>query len=896
MSRNRTKRRAKPYTRGNTAIVESTIIPLDDQMIPLSLYEARGRRIAARGAAASKSFSLAWDETEAMGITADMRRSGPGMLSDQDRKQTLYDAYLNSVWISACVDVIAKRITSGGMVIELTEHGKENQAEYDELHTFLHYINEDEDFLQLIRSIVTDLLIYGEAYMEIVRKNGKPFSLHKIDCITMNYVLDKHGQVVKYVQNMTHSTETIEFQPDEVIRWWMPDPKASKKALSPIERILGSVDADTHMADWVRAFFRKGARPPFWIKFKGSQAEAARFVTWLRENYTGQANAHVPLVLYEEAELHEVGKGAVDMDYSKGRAMMRQEILAGYQVPPAIVSQIESGNLGGGTGESQDKSFQFNACDPVKQLIFEKFNYRIVTQGFKSTNYRVDTRYADFRADGAIVEVQQKRIFSGLSLPDEERQAMGRAPYPKGGDIPIVVSGKEIVPLERLDELAGEQRQQAQIGLQQAQAQLDMTKVQVDKAKNPPPPPPTMVQQAPPPDKKDEKEQQQQQERRLHALQDALLRTNETLARVDEHLRIARGAQESSTEIASFKQALIGQLQWLKEDQIVFVDQVKEQLARMQSLIEAKQEESDEENAPCHTETNAQQSEEAREADASEDRTDVETNADQQGAQVIEAQHHTGIIHGEKEEIAQVKTVIERADPWIPPEAVRSACRHGLELHGKGLSGDGLEPITVTWARKFAHGERCSPEKARQGNRWFGRNSRFADEPHDSPAYVALLLWGGLAGKSWFAHLVQLLDSPEQESVVGDDVCISHKIEEGGNDESTQDQTLSQDTQSDAQFTGANEDTGNREDGTLREADAQHWQDTDRTIQDAIKKLAASGVTHLTWNAHSGACDECLANHGQKVKVGERFKSGAYYTPNHGNCGCECRESKEHEQ
>jgi uncharacterized coiled-coil protein SlyX len=101
---------------------------------------------------------------------------------------------------------------------------------------------------------------------------------------------------------------------------------------------------------------------------------------------------------------------------------------------------------------------------------------------------------------------------------------------------------------------------------------------------------------------------------------------------------------------------------------------------------------------------------------------------------------------------------------FSPPEGVRSAARRGLALHEKGLSGDGLEPATVLWARKYAEGQAVSPERARMGNRFYGRNARFANAPKDSPAWVSWLLWGGSAGKSWFAKLVKQMDSGEKKS------------------------------------------------------------------------------------------------------------------------------------
>jgi hypothetical protein len=101
---------------------------------------------------------------------------------------------------------------------------------------------------------------------------------------------------------------------------------------------------------------------------------------------------------------------------------------------------------------------------------------------------------------------------------------------------------------------------------------------------------------------------------------------------------------------------------------------------------------------------------------------------------------------------------------FSPPDGVRSAAKRGLELHEKGLSGNGLEAATVAWARKYVSGDSVSPERARMGNRFFGRNARFANAPKDSPAWVSWLLWGGGAGKAWFASLVRQMDNADKKS------------------------------------------------------------------------------------------------------------------------------------
>ena len=101
---------------------------------------------------------------------------------------------------------------------------------------------------------------------------------------------------------------------------------------------------------------------------------------------------------------------------------------------------------------------------------------------------------------------------------------------------------------------------------------------------------------------------------------------------------------------------------------------------------------------------------------------------------------------------------------FSPPAGVKSAAKRGLALHKEGLSGDGLESATVAWARKYVSGESVSPERARMGNRFFGRNARFANAPKDSPAWTSWLLWGGGSGRSWFARLVKQMDTADKKS------------------------------------------------------------------------------------------------------------------------------------
>lgn len=435
-----------------------------------------------------QSQSMAWDENTSHGI-GDSARNWQG-LTTRNRKEILLAMYIANPWVSICADVIAKRITSGGISFEpLVDNPDKSQLKT--LEDLLLRVNDEWDFLQYVRASIIDECIFGETYTEIVWQAKTPYMLYKVDCITMGYELDRWGRVQRYYQQMDLSSKCEYLDPQNIIRWWFPHPRAAMDPLSPMELVTDAINLDKKMVNWVTTFFQKGAKFPYTIEFPGDEAEAERFIVWFDNNVTGEKNAHRPLTTWGGAKVTPVGKGSMDIDFPGGRDRNRTEVLGVYHVPPAVAGIIESGNIGGGTGEDQEKSFQYNTCDPIRHTFFEKFNDRIVKKGLGITDWRVSTRYADYRNDENVAKVQDMHVRNGTLLIDEARQENGKKPYPNGaGAVPVIITTKEIVPVPRLKDLEEEARTTAQQAMDAADLNNELLKTKVEQAKNPPPPPP----------------------------------------------------------------------------------------------------------------------------------------------------------------------------------------------------------------------------------------------------------------------------------------------------------------------------------------------------------------------------------------------------------------------
>lgn len=422
----------------------------------IDIEEASKRSSKAKG---PTNLSMAWDDTS-LGVGSTQLREG--LLSERERKDTYYKVYIGNPWVRSCINVIGKRFTSGGWEIEPIDSGKGNEQDKNRLKQFLLFLNDDEDFQQHLRSISDDLHIFGEAFDEIVfGPDGLPCQLHKIDCVSMSTKFDQHGMITGYTQTLERSTQTVEFTPEQIIRWWLPDPRAFKKALSPIECIKDAVYLYQSMTVWAEKFFKQGARPAYGIELAGETIDddAKRYLKFFKENYTGIQNSHVPPVTFGGAKVVEFGKGSVEMDFLVGRDKCRDEIIAGFNVPLSLLGLQESAHLGGGTGESANKAFIYNTVKPIEQLILEKINYRLVQDAFGIADWCITVRHADYRDDVEITDVQDKQIRNGSLMINEARQERGRDPI-DGGDTAVVVAGKDIQPVEIFAELAGEHRDQ----------------------------------------------------------------------------------------------------------------------------------------------------------------------------------------------------------------------------------------------------------------------------------------------------------------------------------------------------------------------------------------------------------------------------------------------------
>ncbi|WP_372672563.1 phage portal protein [Amycolatopsis kentuckyensis] len=375
---------------------------------------------------------------------------GIGTATQTDRRslmQQLYEAFLACPWSWACTNAIARTITAGGLVTDWVNDEGEGDQEKPEkpanvlaLERLLDFCNPREDIRQLLRSTIADLLVFGDAFIEVVWLGRVPVALYTLDAPSVLPIADQHGEITAYVQ-VTDQGQRAEFAPHEVIHISLDAPRSGMFGVSPTEAALLPITTWLFTAATLKETYRKGNPPNIHADLPRDMAPA-EVTKWTAQHMTrvvGPRNIGTPITTKGGGTIHELQQAKIS-EALDTLSQKRDEILACYGVPPAEVGVIESGNLGGGTGESQRKSYEVNTCDPIAAIVLEKLVSALVIGGFNITGWTLKFQQVDMRDSKVIEEIREKRVTTGLWTLNRARAEVGEPPVP-GGDEPVFVVG-----------------------------------------------------------------------------------------------------------------------------------------------------------------------------------------------------------------------------------------------------------------------------------------------------------------------------------------------------------------------------------------------------------------------------------------------------------------------
>lgn len=364
----------------------------------------------------------------------------------------LFQAYMTCPWVSTCADTVARLVTAGGLelVPEDDDTDQHRPPQIQALDQLMRIVNDREDMIQLLRSCVTDLEVFGDAFIEIGRVGGQIAALWALDATTMSVKVDEHGEVSGYLQVLDTGRQA-EFLPDEVIHISLDSPRGGVYGVSWVQKSQLTITTWLFAAACLKEYYRRGMPPEIAVDLGKDMkpTERERFRQQYQQRRLGPRNIGQPFMTWQgnpgtpiQPPVKELGeKRIADLQVTMKDA--RDELISNAGLSPAGVGVIESGNLGGGTGEAQAKATHYGKVLPIQNLLLEKLVFHLlVSEGV--VGWRFQFGEVDYRDSKTVEDIRDLRLRNGANTLNRYRAEIGEDPVP-GGDDAVLVDRQNIV-------------------------------------------------------------------------------------------------------------------------------------------------------------------------------------------------------------------------------------------------------------------------------------------------------------------------------------------------------------------------------------------------------------------------------------------------------------------
>ena len=336
--------------------------------------------------------------------------------------------YSSHPWVYVCVDVIARSVAS--VPFSIYRDGKEDkESDIARLFTLINPYTTQFDFWY---RLVTDLEVTGNYFAEIEFSNGKPVALHPMCPANVTIVPDPVKRVKAY--EYTANGMTVSLPADKVIHLYFPSPVDPFWGMSPLMPLMSSLVTDIYARNYNKTFFENNAQVDAVLEtdeiITKEDADTIREM-WQRA-YSGPRKHHSVAVLWGGLKYKDVGTKPKDANFLELTKAIRDEILAVYGVPPAVVGVYEYSNYA--NARAQYKAFWANTVGPLIMKLEQMINEFIISRFSEGLVGRFQTEKVTALIEEEMeqVDIDAKLVETGLATINERRALRGLPPVEWG--------------------------------------------------------------------------------------------------------------------------------------------------------------------------------------------------------------------------------------------------------------------------------------------------------------------------------------------------------------------------------------------------------------------------------------------------------------------------------
>jgi HK97 family phage portal protein len=302
------------------------------------------------------------------------------------------------------------------------------------------------------REMLSTFDIYGEAFaLKIRDSGGRPVQLAPLHPTAMQCE-EKAGRVLWEFENpRVHITD---IPAEDLLHLRTYNPDSSTRGLSKLESLRSTLENEDAALRSQSSFWRRGARPGVALTHPGklSQPAADRLKLRWDQVAAGADNTGTTVVLEEGMKPELMQISAVEAQYIEARKLNREEVVAGFDMPPPAVHILDHATYSNIT--EQMRSVYRDTMAPVTVFLESELEAQLrgsVRRGASEPDFG-DNVYAEFLLDGVLrgdfeqrAAAYQQAINSGWTTPAEVRK-LENLPFIEGSDRLFINS--TMVPLE----------------------------------------------------------------------------------------------------------------------------------------------------------------------------------------------------------------------------------------------------------------------------------------------------------------------------------------------------------------------------------------------------------------------------------------------------------------
>ncbi len=345
-------------------------------------------------------------------------------------------SYERDLWVYRCANRIAK--SAARLPLKVYQRRRGNARSEERSHPFAQLLRKPNPWqtgYELIEATFGYIELAGEAFW--AKETNGTDRVQELYCLRPDRVKvvpskDPNVFIAGYTYEVP-SVPPVTYNADEIIHFKTFNPLNEFRGLSALSAAANSVTLDRYAMKQGQMFYKNNCILGAAVEVESTLSEESftRLKTQIEARHQGANKAYQVGILEEGMKWKEMGVAAKDAQTIEMRKLTREEILAAFDMPPAMVGILEYANYANMGAQNE---FYWEECMGPRIRFFENIVNAALASEFG------DNIFAEFLTNEILrlnakerMEIYRNGIQNGYMSPNYVLQLENLPPY-VGGD------------------------------------------------------------------------------------------------------------------------------------------------------------------------------------------------------------------------------------------------------------------------------------------------------------------------------------------------------------------------------------------------------------------------------------------------------------------------------